>query len=287
MTEIKLFEAVQGFAALMSNISDDELELEWHWRSYDESVRFAFFRTYEELRQVAATLISQRTSGEKSITTAQHCLGQYHAAYRHLQAVLLGASDDVLDTPPAKDQWPLRVILGHIMAAEREFFARIWFAIQQHRQEVVEPTEMSVDEVEKFVGKYDEFERTMNRLSLAGIQALYDSLHKRVLREIVDIRGSELDAPTLWWEGIPLSVEFRLHRLDSHLRQHTVQIEKTLETLVDAPTEAQRLTQLVYAALAEVEGVIIGDWLLGQRRQQELAATIKERTDEIAEILKA
>jgi hypothetical protein len=285
MTEIKLVDAIQGFASLTCHLTDDDLELEWQWRAYDENLRFAFFRTYEELRQLAANLISQRTSAGKEINTAQRALAQYHSAYRSLQAVLLSATDDLLDTSPTKDEWSLRLILGHTLAAEREFFARIWHAVQQHRQEVKEPTEMTSDEVEDFVGSYDEFERTMNRLSLAGIQALFDSLHKRVLRELSDINASELNAPSLWWEGIPLSVEFRLHRLDSHLRQHTIQIEKTLEVLSAPPSEAQRLLRLVYAALADVEGVVIGDWLLGQREQQELAAAIKQRTGELAEVL--
>jgi len=174
------------------------------------------------------------------------------------------------------------------MAAEREFFARIWFAVQQHRQgaeKAVEAVEMSTKDVEEFVGSYDEFERTINRLSLAGIMAVYDSLHKRVMREISDIRAFELEAPSLWWEGIPLPVEFRLHRLDAHLRQHTIQLEKTLEALTAPPSEAQRLLRLVYSALADVEGVIVGDWLLGQREQQELAATIRQRSEEIKKIL--
>jgi hypothetical protein len=285
MSEIKLIEAVEGFASLTSHLSDQDLELEWRWRTYDANVRFAFFCTYEELRQLAAQLTSQRTKDDKTINTTQRSLAQYHSAYRNLQAILLAANDEILDTPPAKNEWPIRVILGHTMAAEREFFARIWFAVQQHRQDIHELVEMSQKEVEEFVGAYDEFERTMNRLSLVGILAVYDSLHKRVMREISDIRAFELEAPSLWWEGFPLSVEYRLHRLDSHLRQHTIQIEKTLEALIEPPSEAQRLLRLIYEALADVEGVIIGDWLLGQREQSELAATISQRTEEIQSIL--
>lgn len=285
MTELKLIEAVEGFAAITSDLSNDELEIEWQWRAYNEGVRYAFFRTYEELRQLAAYLISQRTSAGKTIHTAHRSLAQYHSAYRELQAVLLRGNDELLDVPPEQNEWPIRVILGHIIAAEREFFARIWFAVQQHRKDILEAVEMSAQQVEEFVGSYDDFERTINRLSLAGIMAVYDSLHKRVMREISDIRSFELEAPSLWWEGIPLSVEFRLHRLDAHLRQHTIQLEKTLEALTAPPSEAQRLLRLIYAALADVEGVIIGDWLLGQREQQQLAATIQNRVEEINEAL--
>ncbi len=285
MGEIKLIQAVEQFAAVTADLSTEDLEREWGWRAYHEGIRFAFFRTYEELRQLAARLLSERVQRGKPITTAQRSLGQYHAAYRDLQAVLLGVEDALLDQPPAHDEWPLRVILGHILAAEREFFARTWYAVQQHRQGIEEAREMPAEELVAFVGAHQDFERTIKRLSLNGILAYYDTLHKRVLREIADIRGSELDAPSLWWEGAPMSVEFRLHRLDSHLRQHTIQVQATLEALNGPFPEARRLLRLVYAALAEVEGVIIGDWLLGQRQQQEVAALIHQRAEEVAALL--
>lgn len=277
----KLIDAVEYFAHLTLNLSDRDLERPWRWRAYDQGVRYAFMRTYEQLRQLAAALLSQRTRGEKPLTTAQRALGQYHAAYRHVQAVLLGVEDDLLDVSPRKDDWPLRMILGHVIAAEREYFSRIWQAVEQFRQEVEQPEEMPAEEIEEFVGPYDEFERMVNRLSLAGILAYYDSLHKRVIREIADIGDEELEAPSIWWEGVPMPVVFRLHRLDSHLRQRTVQIELLLEEVGPPPSEAKRLLRLVYAALAEVEGVIIGDWTIGKREQQELAAEIRLRAEEI------
>lgn len=281
----KLIDAVEAFARVTWNLSEDELDRPWRWRAYDQGVRYAFMRTYEQLRQLAAELLSRRATGEKTITTAQRSLGQYHSAYRDLQAVLLGVDDDLLDVSPDKETWPLRMILGHIIAAEREYFSRIWHAVEQFRQEVEQPEEMSTEAIEEFVGSYDDFERMVNRLSLAGILAYYDSLHKRVIREIADIRGFELEAPSLWWEEAPMPVEFRLHRLDSHLRQRTVQIELLLEGLGQPPGEAKRLLRLVYAALAEVEGMIIGDWLLGKSEQQELAAEIRLRVEEVAEIV--
>jgi hypothetical protein len=175
--------------------------------------------------------------------------------------------------------------LGHIIAAEREFFARIWHAVNKFRTGEEEPVEMTVEEVAEFVGSYEEFERTMNRLSLSGILAVYDSLHKRVLRELTSIQGLELEAPSLWWEELPITVEFRLHRLDSHLRQHTVQIEKTLNALDQPTNEAKRLLRLIYAALAEVDGIMIGSWGLGKEKRLELAAMIARRAEEIREIV--
>jgi len=290
MTELNLTQAVEKFALTTCHLSDDELDRQWDWRAYREGVRYAMFRTYEELRALAAQLIAERTTKGAPISTAHHALAQYHDAYRDLQAILIGVDEALLNTPPAPNEWPLRIILGHILAAEREFFARIWHAVQHYRnQDLPEdeepvPVEMTSDEVAEFVGGREEFERTMNRLSIAGVMAFYDSLHKRVLRELTDIKGFELEAESLWWEGTPFTVEFRLHRLDAHLRQHTVQIEKTLDALECPPSEARRLLRLIYAALADVDRMIIGDWGLGKTERRELAGKISVRADEVSAI---
>jgi hypothetical protein len=292
MTELNLTQAVEKFALTTCHLSDEDLERQWDWRAYREGVRYAMFRTYEELRTLAAQLMAERSSKGTPISTAHHSLGQYHGAYRDLQAIMMGVDDNLLNKPPAPDEWPLRIILGHILAAEREFFARIWHAVQHYRnQEMPEdqepvPVEMTDEEVADFVGSHAEFERTMNRLSIAGIMSFYDSLHKRVLRELTDIKGFELEAESLWWEGTPFTVEFRLHRLDAHLRQHTVQIEKTLEALAGSPSEAQRLVRLIYAALADVDSMIIGDWGHGKNERNELAGKINVRADEVSAIFK-
>lgn len=290
MTELNLTQAVEKFALTTCYLSDSDLDREWNWRAYSEGVRYAMFRTYEELRTLAAVLIAERSTKGSPISTAHHSLAQYHAAYRDLQAILIGLDEGLINMPPAPNEWPLRIILGHILIAEREFFARIWHAVQHYRSaDVAEddeltPVEMTPEEVSEFVGSYEDFERTMNRLSIPGIMAFYDSLHKRVLRELTDIKGYELETESLWWEGTPFTVEFRLHRLDAHLRQHTVQIEKTLDALGHPPREAQRLLRLIYAALADVDSIIIGDWGVGKAQRRELAGKISVRADEIAAI---
>jgi hypothetical protein len=269
------------FAAATHALKDEDLDRDWSWRAYHEGVRFGFFRVYEELRELAATLMTERTTRGKPITTAQHSLAQYHAAYRDLQAVLTGVEDKLIDIPPSEGEWPLRVILGHIISAEREFFARIWHAVNRFREGENEPLEMTAEEVAEFVGGYAAFESTMNRLSIPGIMAYYDSLHKGVLRELNNIRGLELEAVSLWWEELPITVEFRLHRLDSHLRQHTVQIEKTLLAIDGSPREAKMLLRLVFGALADVDSTIIGAWDLGKDRCLAVAGSIVQLTNEI------
>jgi hypothetical protein len=281
MTDLSLAQAVFAFGGVCQGLSDAELDCAWAWKAYQEGVRFAFFRTYEELRQLAATLATERLASGPPATTAHQALAQYHTAYRDLQAVLLGVGDDLLDRPPAEGDWPLRVILGHIQAAERQFFSRIWYAVSRRRQAGEGPVQMPDGEVEAFAGGWDDFEQAMDGGTLAGILMSHDALHDRILHELADVQEEELSAPSLWWEGYEVTVQFRLHRLDSHLRQHTVQIAKTLDLLGHGPGEARRLLRLIYAALAQAEGVTIGAWKLGAGRRHRVARAIAARADEI------
>ena len=71
---------------------------------------------------------------------------------------------------------------------------------------------------------------------LAGIVAFHEMIHGRILAELADISEEELELPSVYWESGPLSVRFRLHRFESHMRQHTVQIDKTLVALGHGPS---------------------------------------------------
>jgi hypothetical protein len=281
---MSLGQAVERFATVTHGLPDEALEREWKWRAYNEGVRHAFFRVYEELCELAATLATERAAQGPVMTTAQRILASYHAAFRDLQAVLLRVDDELLDRALSDEKWPLRFVLGHTIFVKRQFFARSWYALQQRRQGTKKAACMPDDEVEAFVGPYDVFERALGD-PLAGVLAYYGALHERILHELADIGEDELDAPSLWWEEYEVPLQFRLHRFDSHLRQHTIQVEKTLEALGHSPSEAQRLLRLIYRALAEVEGGIIGAWEIGAVRRAKAAVEIAARADEIAPVV--
>jgi hypothetical protein len=76
---------------MMLPLSEKDLESNWVWKDHDEEgIRFAFFVTIQELRQLAVMLASKR----KPVTQAQHILGQYHKQYMDLQAVIFGLSEE-------------------------------------------------------------------------------------------------------------------------------------------------------------------------------------------------
>lgn len=285
MTQRSLIDAVEHFANIIHPLSETDLERPWAWGSYDsEGIRFACFRTYEELHELAATTIATRTTHGPTLTETHQILAYYHAAHRDLQAILIGA-DDALDQIPAENEWPLRTIIEHIIGANIGFFVAVKHAITQLRAGISEPTQLPDNAWETIAGKNGTHFEAAMRGTLAEIHAYAEALHQRILSECATINATELDTLSRYWETESLSLRFRLHRFDSHIRQHSIQAEKALSAIGRAPSETMRLLRLIYAALAHVEGAAIGAEVAADTHHT-LASTIAARADEIATIIR-
>jgi hypothetical protein len=276
MSQTMLAQAVETFARAGVRFSDAALERHWKWGEYSEGVRFAFFVTYQELRELAAQTAAQRATHGPAITLAQRILAQHHAAYCDLRGILIGAGEDELDLVPAEKEWPLRDVLGHIIDAEQGFFTLIRYALDRYRSGDELPLEMPEEEDEI------EDEDDSNQETLEQILTDYEELHSQILYELASISEDELRAPSLFWEGYPMEIRFRLHRFDAHLRQHTIQVEKTLAGIGHQPYEAERLVRMIYWSLGEAEGAVIGAPETNADQWRSVAEGIMKRSAEIA-----
>jgi uncharacterized damage-inducible protein DinB len=275
-----LYGAVSQFARLGHHFSEGDLEKPWAWKDYDDGVRHSFFRTYEELRELAAVEAARRARLGKPLSIAQRILAQYHSGFRDLQAILIGLSDQEAASEPEEGGWPVQQVVGHTAQAERTFLAITQDALERVRSQDGRPLEMSDDAYELFI-QGDRLEELMESgAPLSQWMAYYNELHERVLAALVDIRDDELQTPCVYWETKPMPVQFRLLRFDSHLRQHTIQVEKILGAIGHGPNEAQRLIRIVYAALAELEAARLGIEPEGNQVQV-LARGLAARTEEI------
>lgn len=276
---------MEAFASYFQQQPDAMLERTWAWGAYDsEGVRFALFRTYEQLRELAVKVTAERIARWQPISPAQHILAQYHAAYRDLQASLLGPPDGIQEQAPSEGEWTLRQVLAHIVGAEIGFYVATRYALDRHRSGAIQPANIPESAWNDLVPDASSVDEILDG-PWEGIRAYHEALHQRILNEFAGISADELAVPSLYWEGYELPLRFRLHRFDSHLRQHTIQVDKTLASLRPAPSEARRILRLVYAALAEAEGTAIGAWNLARDVWHETSEEISARTGEIAGIL--
>jgi hypothetical protein len=281
-----LTQAVEHFATLTQNISDTQLERAWVWQSYDsEGIRFAFFRTYEELRELAIKLHSERSAQGRPPSAAQLILAQYGAAYWDLQAALCGLAPGQIEQAPAEGEWPIHKVAAHILGADLGFYVAVRYALERQRSGDGRPAEITEEAWAAISGLDEAAYDALMAGPFAGLQDYHRALHERVLREFAGISDAELETPSRYWEKEAMSVRFRLHRFDSHVRQHVIQVDKTIAALGQSPNEAKRLVRLIYAALADVNAALIGAWDVAEGSRHELAQTIRARAEEIAGLL--
>lgn len=262
-----------AFAEALAVLSNMQLTRDWptpakpgaFWHGYDDTVRDVAFRVYVQLRDIAAEI---ETCRQPAATEAQRILAQHHLAYRDLTGALAGIREQEFDLLPAENEWPLRTVLYHIALTERGFHALIhWAVARRHGGDIV-AIEMPDDYRDTVSDPIEEHG------TLAEVLDRFDALHTRVLTDFTSLDSADLDALNVWWEGYAVPVRFRLHRFDAHLREHTIQVDKTLASIGHPPAEPERLARLIHRALGQVEGALHGAPKTSLNRQRTLAADI-------------
>ena len=80
--------------------------------------------------------------------------------------------------------------------------------------------------------------------------------HRRAREAMSLVTEEQLQLLARFWDG-DMPLRFRLHRFEAHMRQHTIQVEKTLLAIGHPATEAERLVRLIHNALAGVESATV------------------------------
>lgn len=283
MMNNKLHLAAQEFTHLFINLPDTKLEHPWAWKDHGkEGIRFALFVTLQELRQLAVTLSMLRSKS----TPAQHILSQYHAAYMDLQAALLGLSNEDAEKVPSEDEWNVQKVYAHILGADFGFTAIVRYALELHRASKWISDPIPESEYPRLYGISEvEYDKLMTS-PLSSLIAYHRDFHIRIIEEFSGVQDNELDLPSVFWEETRFPIRHRLHRYEAHIVQHTIQIDKTLASIGQAPREPKQLLRKVYAALAEVEGLMIGAENTDDAVILSIASSISDRTKEIESLLR-
>lgn len=277
MATSTLHDAVAALANATVALPDVDLDQPFTWGAHHEGVRFALIGTYHELGDLAARAGRARALAGQPGTLAQRLLARYHSGYRDLEALLAGVPDEDYARPPAAGEWPLNAIIAHVVGSERWFFTLVDFALRRARSGEPVPAPLPEGEVERVLGDLGDFGAIARDGAIDDLRAYHGALHDRALAVLATATDVDAATPTVWWEGDPLGVAYRLLRFDAHLRQHVVQVERTLQQLDRPPTEARRLIRLVYGALAEVEGVTLGAGDSEATERDAVAAAIHAR----------
>lgn len=285
--ELSLVQAIKRFTQVTLDAGEADLTRSWAWGDYDsEGVRFAFFRTYEELRELAYSITQERMATNRAPTLAQRMLATYHAAFYDMQAALMGLSHNDVEREPSAGEWSVHLIVAHITSADVGFYVAVRHALDRWRAGDRTPAPVPAEVWEALIGLDEQSFANIIGGPWDDLRSYQQFFHQRVIDEFSSITDGELDLLSQYWETTPMSLRFRLGRFDSHLRQHKVQIDKALTALNLAPGEARNLLRLIHVALADVEGAGFGAQEIEAKLAPEYAAAIARRTDELAAILR-
>jgi len=282
----QLTKSVERLTSLLQSLPDADLERTWSWGSYkSEGIRFAYFRTYEDLRQLAVQIGHKRATSGKPLSDAERLLSNYHSAYMDLRAVLRGVDSRYFELPPAEGEWSIRRAYAHIVGGDMGFYVAIRFALDRYDEGADPLVELDDETWLDIIGMEEKQVDAKMDEPLPGLQSFHETLHTRILSEFFGIADDEIEKPSKYWEQETYSLGFRLGRFDAHMRQHTIQIEKTLHAYGHVPSESQRLLRLIYAALAQAEGGLIGTRDEYRDLLSETVMRIDDRTGEIKDVL--
>jgi hypothetical protein len=247
-------------------IPESALEREWAWiGGGEEAVRYGIYRLHElfERAEVEASSALPASRGDRGLAAA--IIAPADAARWDLHGVLAPLSDAEIDADPGSEQWSIRRTLGHIVNGQRAYaWSTAWW---QERAFALDDPDLPPSVGDAFWAELPDEETVEQGGSLEEIRARLDSVLDLSGERLAGTPEERLDHGARW-SGFAVPVSFRLGRWSSHIREHTIQVEKTLAMLGRAPTEPERLVRLTLAAYGRAEAVVFG------QREADAAADI-------------
>jgi hypothetical protein len=274
---VSVTQAVEDLCRAAVRLPDEAMDREWKWGEYDsEGLRFALLMTHHELRDLAARLEAEREGAGRAPGESERIRAQYHEAYRDLTGLLHRLREDELDREPAQEQWPVREVIQHMLGAVYGFSAVVELAMDAHSRGVAQEEPSDAE----FAAAKQQPEPT-DRIAAGDVRAVASALfaaHRRARSAMSRVTDADLERPALFWDG-PMLLRFRLHRFEAHMRQHTIQVEKTLLAIGHPATEAERLVRLIHNALAGVESASVDG--IGDAERAAVATAIAARVPDM------
>lgn len=237
----------------LRTIPDTSLERPWAWTGGSEvELRYGFYRIAEaiELAMLDADVLVRRAGIDRG--RAAELIAPATAARWDLQGMLATLPDAAWDADPGGGEWTIRLTLGHIISGQRAYGVGTGWWLEQA---------YAADDLSRPSGIPDELWERLPSDEDEGAGSPAEVIER--LGEVLDFATERLAglqeerlAVGARWSAFPIDIAFRLGRWSSHIREHTIQVEKTLVMLDHEPTEVDRLIRLILAAWGRAESVV-------------------------------
>ena len=224
-------DAVLRAAADLLRVPEDTLDRPWRWRPLDledVELRYGAYRIIERLDEASAQIARGRADGTGGrMGPAAPALAVATEARWDLQGALLPLSDADWDADPGGGEWTVRQTVGHIVGGQRSYgWFNAWYLSQRATDVAVYPPDGVLppepDEADEAAG------------DPAEVRARIDDIVDRNIVAYAGLDAAAMRVPARW-SGLPVTIDFRLGRYGSHIREHTVQVDKTLDFIGRRP----------------------------------------------------
>jgi hypothetical protein len=238
----------------LRTIPEAALTRPWSWKGGSEAeIRYAFYRIGEAFELAGIEAAASNRQGGIELGQSGDRIAPSTAARWDLQGLLIPLADGLWDADPGSDEWTIRQTLGHVIAGQRGYAMTTgWWqkqALPADQADLPTVPESIFDELPT-----DEAEAEGTP---TDVRDRLDEIVDRAAERLAGLPPESLGYGARW-SGFPVDIGFRIGRWSSHLREHTIQVEKTLDLLGHRPTEIDRLIRLVLASWGHAESVVFG-----------------------------
>ena len=234
---------------------DDALERRWQWLPSDIDeldVRYGLYRIHESLESAVAAIVTGRgVGGGAPVGPAIPALQATTIARWELHGTLAGMSGTDWDADPGAGEWTIRQTLGHVIASQRSYgWFNAWFLSKGFTEgEAIRPPAGSLPD--------EPTEEEEGSGTLTEVRERLDDVVDANIAAFAALDGTALGIDARWM-GMHIPIEFRLGRYGSHIREHTIQLDKTLAMLGRQPTEVDRIVRLILGSYGRLEALFVG-----------------------------
>jgi hypothetical protein len=235
-------------------IPDAALTKQWLWdgRDHGDGVRYGIYRGAETIEsaeaELEAALAGAPARAPGAIRTAPATTARWA-----LQGTLAPLEDAILDRVGREGEWTVRETIAHTIDGQRSYgwFTRWWLSQPLGESRPARPTAEAEAASERDLPG----ERAEGAGTLPEIRTRLDDVLDEWALRYADLDAAALAAPASW-AGIPVTIDSRLGRWASHIREHAIQIDKTLDWLGYQPSEPAQIVRDLFATWGRLEARI-------------------------------
>jgi len=236
----------------MLAVPDGALEGPWRWRPDDPDdadVRYGLYRIHEALEESVGAVARGRAAIGDPVAPAVPPLAAAALARWVLHGTVAPLTTGELDSDPGGGEWSVRRTLGHVLSVQESYgWTSAWFISRAGKPDAGEyapPGALPTEPDEETAASGD----------TAEIRARLDGLLDAAGEAFGGLDERALSVPGRW-SGLPVTIGFRLGRLGSHIREHTVQVDKTLVMIGRPMSEVERLVRLAAESYGRLEAMV-------------------------------